>query len=137
MQDIFFTDAGEAPVPPDEVRIRLLEVAPRADGRRVDVRIEITPFQQRPNMELIIRNDSGEEASTLSVVEAIEAAMDFTMHLREVKTGGLYTLEMRVFYADIEAYETEEGEERASAEILERASQVVDQRQVDFQIDTP
>ena len=137
MQDIFFTDAGEAPVPPDEVRIRLLEAVPRADGHRVDVRIEITPFQQRPNVELIIRNDAGEETATLSVVEAIDAAMDFTMHLREAKTGGLYTLEMRVFYADIEAYEAEEGVETATAEILERASQVVDQRQVDFKITNP
>ncbi len=137
MQDIFFTNSDEAPVPSDEVRIRLLEVVPRADGRRVDVRMEITPFQQRPNVELTIRNDSGEEVSTLSVVEAMEAAMDFTMHLREAKTGGLYTLEMRVFYADIESYEAKEGAETASAEILERASQVVDQRQVDFQITKP
>jgi len=134
MEDVFFTESSEAPVPPGEVRIRILDAVPRPDGRRIDVRTEITPFQQRPNVELVIRNDSGDESATLSVVEAMEAAMDFTMHLREKEPAGKYSLEMRVFYTDIEAHEAAEGEEVASAEILEKASYVVDQQIIEFQI---
>jgi len=134
MEDVFFTESSEAPVPPQEVRIRLLDAEPRPDGRRIDVRTEITPFQKRPNIELVIRNQEGAESATLSVVEAIDAAMDFTMHLREKEPAGKYTLEMRVFYSDIEAFEAEEGEEIASAEILESAKQEVDTRKIEFQI---
>ena len=134
MEDVFFTESSEAPVPPEEVRIRVLDAEPRVDGRRIDVRTEITPFQKRPNVELVIRNGKGEDISTLSVVEAMEAAMDFTMHLREKEPKGKYTLEMRIFYSDIEAYEADEGEEIATAEILEKASQVVDQLKIDFQV---
>ena len=134
MEDVFFTESSEAPVPPEEVRIRNLDAEPRADGRRIDVRTEITPFQKRPNIELLIRNRKGEDIATLSVVEAMDTAMEFTMHLREKEPEGKYTLEMRVFYSDIEAYAAEEGQEIATTEILEEASLVVDQRKIEFQV---
>lgn len=136
MQDIFFSNADEVPLPPDEVRIRLLEAIPRPDGQRIDVRTEITPFQQRPNVELSIRNPAGEEVATLSVVEAIDHKMDFTMHLRETHSGGAYSLEMRVFYANIEEHEAEEGGQIATGDILDKARQVVDERQAIFHIPT-
>ena len=121
MQDIFFTDSNEAPVPPEEVRIRTLDALLRPDGRRLDVRTEITPFLKRPNFEIVLRNDSGEESATLSVVAVVANSMEFTMHLREIEPTGTYLLEMRLFYADIEANEPAEGEEIPSAEILKRA----------------
>lgn len=134
MADVFFTDSSEAPVPPEEVRIRSLEAEPRADGRRISVRTALTPFQQRPNLELSIRNEGGDQVASLSVVEAIDAQMDFTMHLREAQTGGRYTLSMRVFYADIEGHEAGEAQAVDSADLLERAAMVVDEDQVEFQI---
>lgn len=134
MSDIFFTDASEAPVPPDEVRIRELEAEPRPDGRRINVRTALTPFQQRPNIEISIRNAAGQEAASLSVVEAIDAQMDFTMHLREAQTGGRYELHMRVFYTEIEGHQAAEGEDVSASQILDQAAQVVDERQVAFEI---
>lgn len=136
MSEIFFTDASEAPVPPEEVRIRELEAAPRPDGRRVDVLTALTPFQRRPNIEISIRNDQGQEAASLSVVEALEARMDFTMHLREAQTGGRYAVHMRVFYSDIEQHEATEGEDVSASELLERAVNVVDERRAAFEIPT-
>jgi hypothetical protein len=134
MSEIFFTDSNEAPVPPDEVRIRTLEAEPRPDGRRIDVRTALTPFQQRPNIEISIRDKEGREVSTLSVVEAIDAQMDFTMHLRGPQGSGRYTMAMRVFYADIESHEAAEGEEVQSSEILQKAAMVVDEAQTAFDI---
>lgn len=134
MSEIFFTDSSEAPVPPDEVRIRELEAQPRRDGRRINVKTAITPFQQRPNIEITIRNAQGEESAALSVVEAMDTRMDFTMHLREAQTGGRYQLHMRVFYTDIEEHEAAEGEEVSASQILDKAAQVVDERQVVFEI---
>jgi hypothetical protein len=134
MSEIFFTDSSEAPVPPDEVRIRTLEAEPRPDGRRIDVRTALTPFQQRPNIEISIRDEEGREVSTLSVVEAIDAQMDFTMHLRGPQGSGHYTMAMRVFYADIESHEAAEGEEVQSSEILRKAAMVVDEAETTFDI---
>lgn len=131
MSDIFFTEAGEAPVPPDEVRIRELDAQPRPDGRRIKVHTELTPFQKRPNIEVLIHNAIGAEVAAVSVVEAIDSKMDFTMHLREPQTGGHYTLSMNVFYADVEAAQ---GSAPSAGEMLRGAKTLVDQRQVVFDI---
>lgn len=138
MSDIFWTDASEAPVPPDEVRIRQFSAAPRRDGTRIDVAAELTPFQKRPNLEVSIHNAAGNEVAALSVVEAIDPKMDFTMHLRETKTGGSYRVVMLVFYADVEQQQAANGSAKGHAssagEILQNARQIVDQREINFEI---
>jgi hypothetical protein len=134
MQDIFFTESDEAPLPPEEVRIRLLDAVLRPDGRRLDVRTEITPFLKRPNFEIVVRNNSGEVSANLSVVEAVETSMEFTMHLHEKEPIGTYLLEMQLFYSDLEANEPADGEEIPSAEILRKSKLTVDKRQIEFQI---
>jgi len=132
MSDIFFSEAGEAPVPPDEVRIRELEAKPRPDGQRIQVRIDITPFQKRPNVEALIMNAASQPLASVSVVEAIDPIMEFVMHLRQPRTPGRYTLKARVFYADVEAQQTESPLETSSAELLNKAKQIVHEHAVDF-----
>ncbi len=132
--DIFFTDPDDMPVPPEEVRIRELEARPYPDGRRVAVRLHVTPFLKRPNMEVTIRNARGEEAANLNVVEAIESHMDFTMHLREEMPEGNYTLALEVFYADLEDLEEKAPGETTAGEILQKARNVVDQMETSFEI---
>jgi hypothetical protein len=131
MSDIFFTDASEAPVPPDEVRIRELDAQPRPDGRRIKVHTSLTPFQKRPNVEVLIHNADGREVAAVSVVEAIDNTMDFTMHLREPETGGSYVLSASVFYADVEA---SAGTAPTAGAMLSQARNVVDRREVNFEI---
>lgn len=132
MSDIFFTEAGEAPVPPNEVRIRELEAQPRPDGVRIQVRIDITPFQKRPNVEAVVVNEAGQPLATVSVVEAIDPIMEFVMHLRQPRTPGRYTLKARVFYADIEAQQTESPLESSSGELLNNAKEIVHEHAIDF-----
>ncbi len=134
MSDIFFTDSSEVPLPPEEVRILELSAVPRPDGQRIIVAIEITPFQVKPNVELKILDAEGHERATLSVVEAIDRKMDFTMHLRTQNNSGDYQLFGRVFYADIEQYGAEEGQQAQSSQILEEASRDIDSRTIDFSI---
>lgn len=134
MSDIFFTEAGEAPVPPDEVRIRELDAQPRPDGVRIKVRAALTPFQRRPNFEAVITDIDGHELAAVSVVEAIDPIMEFTMHLRQARTAGDYTLSARVFYADVEAQQAETAGEAAAGELLHKAKWVVDERSVEFNI---
>ncbi|MEX1247791.1 MAG: hypothetical protein WEA61_04870 [Anaerolineales bacterium] len=132
MSDIFFTNTDEIPLPPGEVRIRSLTATPRPDGARIKVHFALTPFQLRPNIEMNITNSQGREVSALSIVEAIDPAMDFTMHLREPETSGRYTLELLVFYADMEGQAAANGAQRSAGEVLEKARQIVDRRQVEF-----
>lgn len=134
MSDIFFTEAGEAPLPPDEVRIRELDAQPRRDGLRIKVRATLTPFQRRPNFEALITDVAGRELAAVSVVEAVDPIMEFTMHLRQARTAGDYTLNARVFYADVEAQQTDSAGEAAAGELLHKAKRVVDERSVHFNI---
>ena len=132
MSDIFFSNIDEAPVPPAEVRIRALDAAPRPDGIRVDVHLELIPFQQRPSIEVSIANQSGRQVAALSVIEAIDPKMDFTMHLREPDPAGSYTLAVHVFYSDVEGNAPSNGGQKSAGEILKKAKQVVDQRDLQF-----
>jgi hypothetical protein len=134
MSDIFFTDASEAPVPPNEVRIRALDAAPRPDGVRIDVHLELTPFQQRPNIEVAITNAAGREIAALSVVEAIDPKMDFTMHLREPKPAGVYVLAVHVFYSDVDANAPANDGQSSASEILKKSKQIVDHRELQFEV---
>ena len=132
--DIFFTNSNEAPVPPEETRIRSLKAEPLPDGTRVKVSFGVTPFQQRPNIEINISNGDGESVSQLSVVEALEANMDFTMHLREKEPGGIYRVTMRLFYSEIDAYEENSTGNETAKEILSKTGTTMDTAQAQFSI---
>lgn len=134
IMDIFFSDPSDVPVSPEEVQIRELEAKPWPDGQRVAIQFEITPFQNRPNIELKIFNSSGDEVSELSVVEALDSKMDFTMHLREPKPEGIYKVHMRVFYAELERFEDKSGDKKKAGEILKAAATTVDSAETNFEI---
>ena len=123
--DIFFTDPNDVPLPPEEIKIRSLEARPYPDRQRIAVRFEITPFLQRPNLELAIYNQEEREVSNLSVVEAIENRMTFVMHLKEAEPSGEYRLKMRVFYSDLESFELGERTSAKAHEILEETGTTV------------
>ncbi len=133
--DIFFSDPSEVPLPPQEVRILLFNVEPNADGRRVVVHFKVTPFQEKPNIEISIRDSADSEVAQLSVVEAIENNMDFTVHLRQEQTGGEYKAYMRLFYSNLDDFELGEREDVPLAEIFaEIEHNVVDTAEVSFTI---
>lgn len=132
--DIFFADPDEVPVPPDEMRIRSLEAAPYPDGRRVAVRFEISAFQQRPNIEVRIFNAHERIVADLSVVEAMENKMDFTMHLREPEPIGRYRLTMRLFYTNLDAYETNGESGLPVGRILDETGHTVASHETEFEI---
>ncbi len=129
--DIFFDNPNDPPVPPEEMAIRSLEVKPYEDKRRVAIDFEITPFQERPNLEINVRNQADRQVSTLSVVEAIEHKMSFTLHLREESPGGEYLLTMEVFYTDLSPLDAEEG---TIGDILIENKNIVASSQVKFSI---
>lgn len=133
--DIFFQDPTDIPLPPEEVRIRGLTAEPWSDGRRVRVNLELTPFQKRPNGEINILNDDGEEVSSVSFIETIDPKMQFTMHLRTLETEGEFTVTATVFYPITENTE-EPAEQNSNQEslLLPDEIMVVDRSSIKFNI---
>ena len=96
--DIFFHDPNEVRLPPEEVRLRGMQVMPLPDGRRVKILLELTPFMKRPNVDVSITAASGKEVAHASILESMSHKLEFTMHIRETEPGGEYTLESIVYY---------------------------------------
>jgi hypothetical protein len=135
LMDIFFQDPGDIPLPPDEIRIRELRAEPYPDRRRVRIYLEITPFQRKPNCEISVTDESGDMVASLSIIESIDAKMDFTIHLKGEEPLGRFTVSADIYYYEDD--ETENAEDvKPSGEIHHLPSKLnqVDQRKTTFDI---
>lgn len=128
--DIFFQDPNAIPLPPDEVRIKELKAAPWFDNRRVRIYMEVTPFQKRPNGEIIIRNPAGVEVAQASIIESISPRMEITLHLRGELMNGNYSASATIYYVKKAEAEEEQAENYADP----KRRIVVDTAQVDFSL---
>ena len=84
---------------PEETRITSLTAEPYPDGYRLRVNIEITPFQKRPHLEVLLRDANDNEIASSSIIEPMSWKIEFTMHIR----GELYNpyiLEAKLFYPE-------------------------------------
>ena len=131
--DINFFDPGDIPLPPDEIRIRELRVEPLPDHRRVRVYLELTPFQQKPNCEIKIFTPSGQEGASLSIIEAIDYKMQFTVHLKSESSFGDFKALLEVYYFEGQDSppDSGSGQESMVHQLPERVN-LVDQREVSF-----
>jgi hypothetical protein len=124
--DIFFADPSEVPLPPNEVRIRELRAEPWPDGRRVHIYLEVDPFQLRPNADLVIKNDQGDEVSQINIIESMDRKIEATMHLRVTSPSTQYKVFATLYYANID----ESTSADSDYEPIER--QIVDRAQAEF-----
>ncbi len=97
--DFFFPEDNLQRMTPEETHITSLTAEPYPDGQRVRVNIEITPFQQRPYIEVTLTDAGGQEVATASIVEPMGWKLEFTLHLRGA-TNGPFTLEALLFYPE-------------------------------------
>ncbi|MCC6613022.1 MAG: hypothetical protein IT320_06055 [Anaerolineae bacterium] len=97
--DIPIFPLSEAPKPREEVRIEALDVALYRDRMRVLVHVRVTPFMERPNLLIVVRDESDRLVGELNVIETMHNDMEFTLHLRGVNDPtGWYTAEADLFY---------------------------------------
>ncbi len=54
--DVPLPEPVDVAFPPDQVRFRSLLAEPHPDGRRVRLELGVTPFLERPNTEIELRN---------------------------------------------------------------------------------
>lgn len=101
MQPISFFDDGSAlGKERADVRLKNLGVFVYEDGRRIAVGFELTPFRERPSLEVVARNARGEEAGSMIVIEALAPNFSLTLHLRDREPTAEYELEAVVYYQD-------------------------------------
>ena len=98
--DIPLLDEGEVPLPPDQVRFRSLTAEPYPDRQRVRIRLSLTPFLERPNIEIELRDPQGAESGSVTVVESVEASLSMTVHLRDAPQSGEYRAVATLGYPD-------------------------------------
>jgi hypothetical protein len=98
--EIMFSDPAETPLPPSEARILALRAEPWPDGRRVFVEIETTPFQQRPNLHIVVYDSDGQEVASAGAMQIRERQIELTIHLRRAETKGQYQVSAYLAYAD-------------------------------------
>jgi len=126
--EFFLQEPGEARLPPQEVRLRQLQITPLADGRRVKIFLELSPFQKRPNVEVTIFGASGQREAHSTILEATLSHMELTIHLRTAIPGCAYRVETCIFYQKLPEPD-ELGEEVPLPEPL-----VVDRQEVTFSL---
>ena len=98
----FFDDPTRGPVPREDVRFRGLGLFLYEDRRRVAVGFDITPFRERPNIEVSLTNEEGGEVASLHVIEALEANFNLTMHIRGQSASDLCEVEAILYYTSLE-----------------------------------
>ena len=98
--EIEFLDPAEAPLPPDQMSFRSVEVEPHSDGRRVKVSLQVAPFQVRPSIDLTVTNEQGLVVASSSIVEATETKMSVTLHLRDRSAELRHRLTALLVYPD-------------------------------------
>ncbi|MCA9938759.1 MAG: hypothetical protein KC418_08960 [Anaerolineales bacterium] len=113
----FFDDPSQMRKSREEVRINEIGLHVYPDGRRVAVGFDLTPFLERPSLEVVVRNAVGEIAGTLNVIEALQPNFHLTMHLRDAQPAEPYTVLVTAYYVA-------PGEKR----------QIVDQRTAHFSL---
>jgi hypothetical protein len=97
-----YDESGDMPAPRPRAEVRFGEVAvrPYPDGRRMKLHFSLTPFLERPSVEVTVTNLSGGEVASLHLIEAMDTAFDFTVHLRGPEPRGDHRLRLVLFYPE-------------------------------------
>ncbi len=98
------------PPPQDDIKILSFDAEPYPDGRRVKVKLVLSPFLQGPNGEISLTNQDDELLTTINIVNIFIPENEFTLHIPESKSlPGSYTVNVEVFYIEEEEIE-QDGE---------------------------
>jgi hypothetical protein len=98
MQIEFFHDPQNQPRSREEVRMKQIGLFVHDDGPKVTFGVELTPFLERPCIDVDIFNAAGERAASLSVIETMTPNFSLVMHLRDGGQTGPYELTAVVYY---------------------------------------
>ena len=121
MADIpLYDESEEIPAPRARPGVRFTKVAvkPYPDGRRMKLNFALTPFEERPSVDMAVTNAEGRQVASLSLIEAMDTEFDFTVHLRGPEPRGEHQMHLTLFYLE--------------SDEPDAARQVVDEHQLSF-----
>ena len=95
----FFDDPAEVPKGRTDVRLLQVGFFVYEDGRRVMIGFELTPFLERPSLEINITNENGERAASMIIVDTQTPNLSMTMHLRDKEPTDTYKVDVVLYYA--------------------------------------
>ena len=94
----FYDDLDGGARSREDVRIKELGLYVYEDGRRVAIGFDLTPFLERPSILVRVTNAKGDEAASLSIIEAMEPNFNLTVHLRDSDNVDPYQVEAFIYY---------------------------------------
>ena len=77
----FYDNPIREPLPRDKVSFNKIGLYMFEDGRRFSIGFDITPFVERPSIQIFVVDPSGNEVTSMTVVETNQSNFSFTMHL--------------------------------------------------------
>jgi hypothetical protein len=84
----------------EDVRFNQLGLFVHEDGRRVAVGFEITPFLERPSIDVVVTDEFGRAAANMTVIEALHTNFTLTLHLRDMNPTGKHEVTATLYYFD-------------------------------------
>jgi len=118
MQPInFFDDPERRGNAREDVRLKQLGIYVHEDGRRIALGFNLTPFAERPSIEVSATNSHGQAAGSLTIIEALSPNFNLTMHLREESDDNKYEIEAVVYYKDDDGTQIEVDRKRTAIDM--------------------
>ena len=81
-----------------DVRFNQLGIYVFEDRKRIAVGFDVTPFRERPSIDVSIVNNTGAEEASLSIIEAMQSNFNLTMHLRDPVPDRQYNIQALLYY---------------------------------------
>ena len=117
--DIELFEPEDFPQPAANVKIERLTAVAYPDGWRVRLGVEVTPFLERPSLEITVKAADGRSVLpiSLSVIETMHHSMEFTVHIRGVSNpAGEYVARAELYY---EAFDQPQAQAETPFSIIE------------------
>ena len=83
----------------EEVRIKQIGIFVHDDSRKISFGLELTPFLERPCIEVTIVNGQRQHAGALTVIESMTPNFSLIIHLRDEELNDPYELTAEIYYA--------------------------------------
>jgi hypothetical protein len=101
--EFFLTDGAILRLPPADTRLLDMRAEPYPDGKRLRVAMDLTPFQQKPCLELTLTDSAGEVVATTSIIEPVAWRLELTLHILKPGTtpGEVYKLTVNLSFPDL------------------------------------
>ncbi len=101
--EFFLNDESMDKKPPAETRLLNMHAEPSSDGKRLKVVLSITPFEQRPYLDLALTDSKGVLIVASSIVEPINSELELNLHIRKAlaNPGDELNLTAIISYPDI------------------------------------